>query len=122
VVDDVSETRDLYVECLRLAGWRAAAASDGTAALRLAQQVVPDLVLVVLDLPVFDGWSVVKGLAADATTREIAVVALATRLDDAIRRAANAAGCKAVLARACPPEELVAKAALAIAPPDDHER
>jgi CheY-like chemotaxis protein len=118
VVDDVTETRDLYVECLRLAGWRAAAVSDGTAALCLAREIVPDLLLLVLELPVLDGWSVMKRLADDAATSGIPIVALTSRLDDAVRRAARAAGCRMVLARACSPEELVASAASAIAAPD----
>ncbi|MBX3192867.1 MAG: response regulator [Labilithrix sp.] len=115
VVDDSSETRELHVQCLSLAGWRVASAADGSEGLGLARDLVPDLLLLEMDLPVLDGWQVARSLKADARTEVIAVIAMTSRPDQAFRVGATLMGCAGAVAKDCSPEELLARAREAIA-------
>jgi len=51
-------------------------AYSGTEALRLARERTPDLMLLDLLMPEMDGFEVIKALRADATSRDIAIVAV----------------------------------------------
>ncbi len=52
------------------------AAADGTAALALARQEHPSLVVVAAELPGLSGYEVCRALKADAATRDIPVLVL----------------------------------------------
>ena len=57
VEDDPDLTRFADL-ALRLGGYRAVTAGDGASAVRAAQQVRPDVVVLDLRLPCLDGWQV----------------------------------------------------------------
>jgi CheY-like chemotaxis protein len=114
VVDDSCETRELHVQCLSLSGWRVASAGDGKECLTLARDLLPDIILIEMEIPGIDGWEVTRSLKADARTREIAVIAMANRLDVAFREAAAEAGCAGAVTKDCSPEELLAQASAAV--------
>ncbi len=62
VVDDEPNIRELLATSLRFAGFEVHAAADGGAALRLAKQVQPDLVVLDVMLPDMDGFTVTRRL------------------------------------------------------------
>jgi two-component system OmpR family response regulator len=62
VVDDEPNIRELLATSLRFAGFEVYAAADGAAALRLARQVEPDLVVLDVMLPDMDGFTVTRRL------------------------------------------------------------
>ena len=74
IVEDDDSLRRFYTVTLTLAGFRVREASDGLTALRIIDSDPPHLVLLDLDLPVLDGFSVREEIAAQATTRQIPVV------------------------------------------------
>ena len=74
VVDDDQQFRELYRTTLRLAGFNVATASDGLAALRVLEQDVPSLIILDLNMPCVDGWSVLRELAAHDATKAIPVI------------------------------------------------
>jgi CheY-like chemotaxis protein len=74
VVDDDPEFRELYRTALRFCGFNVATASDGLAALRVIEQDVPSLIILDLNMPCVDGWSVLSELAAHDATRALPVI------------------------------------------------
>jgi two-component system cell cycle response regulator DivK len=84
IVDDDDRNRKLAIAVLEAAGFRTLEAVDGMAAIGLAAERVPDVILMDLRLPDLDGAEVTRRLRADPRTSDIPVVALsATPLDPA---------------------------------------
>ena len=95
LVEDNEMNRDMLERRLRRRGMQVLLAIDGEAALRQARIAQPDLILMDISLPVYDGLEVTRRLKADAITRHIPVIALTAHafLDD--RDRALAVGCAA---------------------------
>lgn len=81
IVDDNERNLKLACDVLKAAGFRTLAAVDGAGALSLAEETIPDLVLLDLRLPDLDGGDVARALARGARTRDIPVVALSALPD-----------------------------------------
>jgi diguanylate cyclase (GGDEF)-like protein len=75
-VEDQFITRSIYAAFLRRAGFRVAEVSDGVQAVERAIELVPDLVLMDLGLPVVDGLEATRRIKKNPKTRHIPVVAL----------------------------------------------
>ena len=65
VVDDEPSARATIVALLTPMGHRIEQAGDGTTALRMVEQVRPDLVLLDLMMPDMDGYEVCRRLRAE---------------------------------------------------------
>lgn len=76
VVDDDADIRQLVAELLRLTGYEPYTASSGVEALELlaTAQVVPDLVLLDVQMPELDGWDTLRAIRASASIGDLAVV------------------------------------------------
>jgi putative two-component system response regulator len=72
IVDDTSLNLDVLSSLLSV--YRLRLASDGTTALRMAQQEPPDLILLDVLMPGLDGFEVCRRLQADPRTCEIPVI------------------------------------------------
>jgi CheY-like chemotaxis protein len=107
VVDDNIDTRDLYAQCLALAGMDVATADDGEAGVRKALEWMPDIVLMDLSMPKLTGDQAARILQADPRTRQIPVVILSAFGLEA-RAKVEAAGSTAVCAKPSHPQDLVA--------------
>ena len=86
VVDDERAIRLLCRVNLSASGIEVLEAENGRAALELAREERPDLVLLDVMMPGVDGWTVARELAADERTREIPVVFLTARAETADKR------------------------------------
>ncbi|RKE35753.1 phospho-acceptor domain-containing protein [Paraburkholderia sp. BL23I1N1] len=86
VVDDTPANLGLVVECLEGNHLRAAVARDGTEALRRAELVQPDLILLDVMMPGLDGFETCRRLKAMEKTRDIPVIFMTslTRTEDKI--------------------------------------
>ncbi len=93
VVEDSDAIRMAFTILLEESGYTVAAAPNGTDAVRMAGERIPDLVLLDLGLPDISGVDVARRIKADPATRGIPVVALTGRDDDAERQALLKAGC-----------------------------
>jgi two-component system cell cycle response regulator DivK len=107
VVDDYEDTRFLYSEYLAFAGFRTSTAGNGAEALAKARAEHPDVIAMDLSMPDMDGWEAARRLKADASTREICIIALTGHAEDSCRASAKKAGCDRFLAKPCLPEELM---------------
>ena len=79
------------------AGHDAHAAPDGLAAVRVAAAWHPDVVFLILEMPLMDGCQVAKQLRSDYLCEDCLVIAFAERADDARRIRCMEAGIDLVL-------------------------
>jgi signal transduction histidine kinase/DNA-binding response OmpR family regulator len=78
VVDDNADMRD-YITGLLAKRYEVLTAADGRAALELAQERAPDLVLSDVMMPVLDGFGLLRALRADPLTSRTPIVLLSAR-------------------------------------------
>jgi CheY-like chemotaxis protein len=92
VVDDNADTGELLVSLLTSWGHRAVHASDGQAALAIAPEFLPEVVLLDIGLPDLDGHEVARRLCQIAELDATWLIAMTGRGDSADRERARAAG------------------------------
>jgi CheY-like chemotaxis protein len=105
IVDDAADARELYAEYLEFCGFRVATAADGMQALLMAQQDVPDLIVMDLNMPIVDGWQAIRELKANPRTAHVPVVAVSAHSGEPAARAREA-GAEVCLAKPCLPSQL----------------
>jgi CheY-like chemotaxis protein len=109
LVEDNEDNRIVYSTILRYYGYRVLEAHNGVEGVSLAREARPDLILMDIGLPELDGWEATRRIKADATTRQIPVVALTAHALAEHRQQAIAAGCDGYLAKPVEPREVVAE-------------
>jgi len=83
VVDDEQDVVELIRYNLERAGYRVTCAGTGEETLALARSVSPDLVLLDLMLPGVDGLDVCRQLREDPATRDVPIVMVSARGEEA---------------------------------------
>jgi two-component system cell cycle response regulator DivK len=106
VIDDSEATRKLYALSLELEGYVVAQARDGQDGLQQARDLVPDIIITDLAMPIMDGWETIRRLRGDPRTRHIPIIACSGH--HAPRRMDGAAP-DVLLAKPCPLDALVAE-------------
>ena len=108
VVDDSEDSRCICAEYLEHHLFRVATAEDGHVGIERVFELLPDVIVMDLCMPVLDGLAATRRLKSDERTRHIPVIALtAYAMADSVAEA-FAAGCDAVLTKPCLPKELEA--------------
>jgi two-component system, cell cycle response regulator DivK len=118
VVDDVGDNREMYAEFLEYEGYQVAQARTGVEALALAQTVAPALIVMDLSMPGMDGWEATRRLKADARMKSIPVLVVSAHALRGTEDRAREAGADGFLTKPCLPEDLSAKVAAMLAPPE----
>ena len=93
LVEDNEMNRDMLSRRLARAGFRTLLAEDGAQALERIQHDRPSLVLLDMNLPVLDGWTVCQRVRADARIAGTPIIALTAHAMAEDRDKALAAGC-----------------------------
>lgn len=102
VVEDDTDTRQLYMTALGFAGFRPMSAEDGLEALHVIDTEPISLVVLDLNLPRIDGRSVLRELQENSRTAHIPVIVVTGQeVDQAELHAA------AVLSKPCGPGRLL---------------
>jgi two-component system cell cycle response regulator DivK len=109
IVDDFEDNRAMYAQYLSFSGFRVVEAANGKDALDKASELLPDLVVMDLSLPVMDGWEATRRLKSDDRTRKIPVLALTGHALGRHSEGARQAGCDGFVTKPCLPEDLVAE-------------
>jgi len=76
VVDDESDAREFVRAILESEDWEVFEAADGKSGLKKAQELKPDLIVLDVQMPEKDGFSVFGDLAGDPETKDIKVIML----------------------------------------------
>ncbi len=74
VVDDDRDIREMFTSALRRAGFDVRLAVDGLTALQQIEYVLPDVVVLDLDLPLMNGLVIHQELESSERTRHVPVV------------------------------------------------
>lgn len=107
IVEDLLDARELYAEYLSYAGFSVATAINGHEAIRLAQMLKPDLVLMDIRLPGMDGLEATADLKRDPQLARIPVVAITADPSFDVADRCRKAGCDAFITKPVLPDEVV---------------
>jgi two-component system response regulator len=109
VVEDNPLNLQLLVRHLeRRSDWRVVTAADGSEALDKALlEETPDLVLMDLDLPVLDGWTLTKAIKSYSHTAKVPIIAVTAHTSRKDRARAIAAGCRDLVTKPIDAAELL---------------
>lgn len=99
VVEDHQVSRDLVVELLTAAGYIVLEAEDGLGLIERVKRERPNLILMDLQLPRIDGFTLIRQLKADAETREIPILAVTAYTQPEQKASALDAGCACYLTK-----------------------
>ena len=100
---------------LRKKGYLVIVAADGEQALTKARAEAPDLILLDVMMPKFDGFEVLAQLKADSATRDIPVIMLSNLSEESdVRRAAERGAHAYLVKSSVSPDQLAAKVAEAL--------
>ena len=109
VVEDEPSIQELISCNLELAGHRALRAENAEEALALVYNALPDLVVIDWMLPGLSGLELTRRLRSDKRTRDIPVIMLTARADEADKLAGLDAGADDYLTKPFSPRELNAR-------------
>lgn len=118
VVEDDANTLTGYLEFLRAAGFEPTGVSDGAEALRVAFAHPPAVVVTDITLPGMSGFALATALHHDTRTRDIPVIGLTAHWGTEVRGKAAECRMRAVLAKPCIPDHLVAELHRVLAAPN----
>lgn len=74
LVDDSTETLGMYNEALSSAGYTVLVALDGEQAIRIAERITPDIILLDAVMPVMDGFETCQHFKSDSVLAEVPVI------------------------------------------------
>ena len=93
LIEDNELNRDMLKRRLERKEFIVSCAEDGQSGLDMAQNEIPDIILLDLSLPIIDGWNVARQLKADSNTKHIPIIALTAHAMKGDREKALDAGC-----------------------------
>jgi CheY-like chemotaxis protein len=99
VADDKAPGRELLRTILEQSGHTVFEASDGIEALRNAREIVPDLIILDLHMPLLDGFGVLKELKQDQRFAATPIIALTASAMQGDRERALSAGFTTYIAK-----------------------
>ena len=107
LVEDDRDNRTIYRTILEHSEYAVVEAQDGEAAIQLAQEVMPDAILMDISIPVIDGWEATRRLKGNPVTARIPIVALTAHALHTDRAMAERVGCDGFLAKPVEPRRVV---------------
>jgi CheY-like chemotaxis protein len=105
-VDDDHDQRLLLSFLLERRGLDVRTANDGTEGVAIAQEWLPDLILMDLMMPGVDGFQAAKQLRADPRTSQIPILALTAYGEEKMQAKAKAAGMDGFVLKSILPADL----------------
>jgi CheY-like chemotaxis protein len=106
VVDDFDDTRLLLRTWLERKGYRVIEAHDGRQAISAAQNIVPDLIIMDVEMPELDGLSATREIRKLKALGNVPIVAVSAYGADQFRLEALEAGCNEYVSTPFEPNEL----------------
>jgi chemosensory pili system protein ChpA (sensor histidine kinase/response regulator) len=109
VVDDSITMRKVTSRVLENHSLEVVTANDGLDAAEKLRDIVPDLILLDIEMPRMDGYELLEHIRADARLRHVPVVMITSRAGQKHRKKARAAGANDYLTKPYQEPELVEK-------------
>ncbi len=97
VVDDDADCRSTTAMLLEAEGYDVCVASDGTTGLAMARCCTPDLVVMDLGAPAFDGYGLIRAIRADDALKGVYIVVVTGWQSNVHQDQARLAGADAYL-------------------------
>ena len=107
IVDDYPDALDIWAFYLRAMGYRVSTASDGASAIAEAERLLPDLIVLDLELPQVSGFDVARRLRENPDTHDIPLIAATGYSQASQLERARAAGFDRILLKPCDPDFLL---------------
>ncbi|MBI5799808.1 MAG: response regulator [Verrucomicrobia bacterium] len=117
LVEDNEMNRDMLSRRLIRRGYEVAIAVDGAQGVAMCAELLPEMVIMDLGLPVMDGWEATRQIKAAAATRHIPVIALTAHAMSGEEERARAAGCDDFETKPVEIDRLLSKMAAWLQPP-----
>ena len=108
-VEDNEFNRKIVKQLLAQTRYRLREAADGETGVRMAQEELPDLVLMDVQLPKMSGLEATRRLRADPRTAAVPIVVITSYALSGDAEKAKEAGATAYLAKPYSPRDLLAK-------------
>jgi len=108
VVEDTEDNRRILRDLLTRAGFELIEAADGESGVSMATTHRPDLILMDIQLPVFDGYEATRRIRANPETRAIPIIAVTSYALSGDETKALAAGCSGYVAKPFSPRKILA--------------
>jgi len=109
VAEDEKDIRELVSFTLRIAGHKVWEAKDGEEAIELAQEIIPDLILMDVRMPRKTGYEACKAMKEIDATKEIPVVFLSAKGQETEIQQGLKAGAVAYILKPFAPADLTAR-------------
>jgi two-component system cell cycle response regulator DivK len=93
LVEDNALNRDMISRRLIKRGYDIKIAVNGEEGIRMAEEYLPEIILMDLSLPIIDGWEATRILKSRAITKNIPILALTAHAMSGDEAKAKAAGC-----------------------------
>jgi two-component system cell cycle response regulator DivK len=106
IADDSTATRELYAIYFQSRGFNVITAHDGAAAIQVALDHEPDVIIMDLAMPQFDGITATQRIKGDARMSRTRVILLTGYAGYAAERGSVEAGADLFLTKPCLPEDL----------------
>ncbi|NNG04803.1 MAG: response regulator [Inquilinus sp.] len=107
IVEDQEDNRRILRDTFGRAGFEVIEAAGGEAALRRAREESPHIILMDVQLPDIDGYSVARRIREVPSLREIPIIAVTSFAFTGDEERAREAGCTAYVAKPISPRRLL---------------
>ncbi|MCX7832181.1 MAG: response regulator [Actinobacteria bacterium] len=107
VVDDSPTIREMIKGLLEKIGYEIEMASDGFEALEVVKKVLPDLIILDVNMPKMDGFRVCRLLKFDRNFRNIPIIMLTARDEEENIKIGIKTGADLYLTKPIEPEKLI---------------
>jgi len=109
LVEDQPDNRQIIRDMLAPTDYEITEAENGEEALVAIAKQRPDLILMDIQLPIMDGYTVTRQIKANPALRSIPVIAITSHALDGEEHVARAAGCDDYVPEPYSPRYLLAK-------------
>jgi two-component system, cell cycle response regulator DivK len=116
IVEDHEDNRRILRDLLTSADFEVIEAEDGEAGVAAAAAHLPNLILMDIQLPVFDGYEATRRIKADPRLKAIPVIVVTSYALTGDSEKAKVAGCDGYISKPYSPRQLLAKVCEYFAP------
>jgi len=109
IAEDEPDIRELVAFTLRFAGHEVTATSNGEEALQQASLIIPDIIIMDVRMPRMTGYDACRAMKTDIALKDIPVVFLSAKGQDAEIQTGLDAGAEEYLLKPFAPDQLAAR-------------